>query len=59
MKKIVKYNVTEHPIPKVSTYIGECCREWVLAAGFARGGKCGLCGEIPRFKRWDRKEEDE
>jgi hypothetical protein len=34
------------------TYIGECCREWIMAAGFPRG-RCGLCGEAPTFKRED------
>jgi hypothetical protein len=34
------------------TYIGECCREWPMAAGFPRG-RCGLCGESPQFKRED------
>lgn len=31
-------------------YIGVCCREWVLAAGF-RVQACGLCGEIPTYDR--------
>jgi hypothetical protein len=33
------------------TYIGYCCREWVLAAGHK--GRCGLCGEIPTYLRPD------
>lgn len=33
------------------TYIGKCCREWVLHAG-ARG-RCGLCGERPVYLRPD------
>lgn len=31
-------------------YIGECCREWILAAGFPVG-RCGLCKEKPTYKR--------
>lgn len=38
-------------LPKVPTYIGFCCREWVLAYG--PGGRCGLCGERPVFLRPD------
>ena len=34
------------------TYIGECCREWIMAFGFRRG-RCGLCGERPAYKRDD------
>lgn len=34
------------------TYIGECCREWPMAAGFP-AGRCGLCGESPTYKRED------
>lgn len=34
------------------TYIGECCREWILAGGFPVGS-CGLCGERPTYKRED------
>lgn len=34
------------------TYIGRCCREWILAAGF-KVGKCGLCGKRPTFERDD------
>ena len=35
----------------VPTYIGFCCREWVLAVG--QHGTCGLCGQIPTFLRPD------
>lgn len=34
------------------TYIGECCREWPLAAGY-KVGRCGLCNEKPTYKRED------
>lgn len=34
------------------TYIGVCCREWPMAAGFPPG-RCGLCEEVPVFKRED------
>lgn len=36
----------------IITYIGECCREWVLALGVPVG-RCGLCGEKPVFLRSD------
>lgn len=38
--------------PPMLTYIGECCREWVLAVGIPPG-RCGLCGEKPTYKRED------
>ena len=34
------------------TYIGECCREWLMAAGYP-AGRCGRCHEVPTFKRED------
>lgn len=34
------------------TYIGQCCREWPLAAGYPVG-RCGICGEVPEFLRED------
>lgn len=34
------------------TYIGECCVEWPLAAGF-KVGRCGLCGERPTYLKDD------
>lgn len=37
---------------RLLTYIGYCCREWVLAAAF-RVGRCGLCGERPVYLRPD------
>jgi hypothetical protein len=40
------------PLPKLITYIGYCCREWVLAA-MVPVGRCGLCGERPEFLRKD------
>lgn len=36
------------------TYIGECCREWPMAAGFPVG-RCGICGEPPTYKGPDEK----
>lgn len=40
----------------VPTYIGYCCREWILAVGYPVG-RCGLCGKKPRFLREDDHEE--
>lgn len=40
------------PLPPIPTYIGVCCREWVLAVGFR--GRCGLCGEVPVYLRSNR-----
>lgn len=40
-----------HPLPRLHTYIGYCCREWILATGYA--GRCGLCGERPTYLRED------
>jgi hypothetical protein len=37
---------------KVATYIGLCCREWILAVGGR--GRCGACGEIPTYLRPDK-----
>jgi hypothetical protein len=44
--------VQKPDLPKLPTYIGVCCREWVLAYG-AAGGRCGLCGERPIYLRED------
>lgn len=30
------------------TWIGRCCRDWIMALGFP-AGRCGLCGEKPVF----------
>lgn len=38
---------------RLPTYIGFCCREWILAAWHRDGGKCGLCGERPAYLRPD------
>lgn len=40
------------PLPKRLTYIGRCCREWILALGYPVG-RCGLCGERPTYLRKD------
>lgn len=45
------YPVRRIPLPKLHTFIGKCCREWVLAYGGR--GTCGLCGERPVFVRHD------
>lgn len=38
-------------MPKeVLTYVGVCCREWILALGYPVG-RCGLCGERPVYLR--------
>ena len=37
---------------KWTTYIGYCCREWVLAA-MCPVGRCGICGEVPEYLRPD------
>ena len=34
------------------TYIGFCCREWVLVTGLPVG-PCGVCGEVPKYLRED------
>ena len=34
------------------TYIGFCCREWILAMG-RTPGRCGYCGERPEYLRRD------
>lgn len=41
-----------HPLPKIGTYIGVCCREWVLAVGVPVSS-CGLCGSRPVYERDD------
>lgn len=38
-------------LEKIPTYIGKCCREWVLAVGHK--GRCGECGEVPTYLRPD------
>lgn len=38
----------------IVTYIGFCCREWVLAVTIPSSvGRCGLCGEKPTYLRED------
>lgn len=37
----------------IPTYIGYCCREWVLAIGSTTMAACGLCGETPTYRRPD------
>lgn len=32
-------------------YIGYCCREWILSAYSLGKGRCGLCGENPKYLR--------
>lgn len=32
---------------KIMTYIGRCCREWVLAVGYPVN-RCGYCGQRPQ-----------
>lgn len=39
-------------MPQIPTYIGSCCREWVLAV-LIPVGRCGLCGERPTYLRED------
>lgn len=34
------------------TYIGFCCREWILTIGH-KVGTCGYCGEVPTYLRDD------
>lgn len=38
-------------LPRLPTYIGTCCREWVLASMHV--GRCGLCGAVPTYTRPD------
>lgn len=35
----------------LDTYIGKCCREWVMLR-FMRG-RCGACGTEPKYLRED------
>ena len=44
--------VTRHGLPTLPTYIGKCCREWVMPIT-GRPGNCGICGEQPTFLRDD------
>jgi hypothetical protein len=37
---------------KLPTYIGICCREWILALGFPVG-RCDLCQMRPTYLRED------
>ena len=39
------------------TYIGFCCREWILALGH-KVGRCGYCGERPVYLRQDTENPD-
>lgn len=50
-KPIVTHVRNLTPLPTVPTYVGYCCREWILALGFK--GRCGLCGEVPTYLRPD------
>lgn len=36
------------PLAPVPTYVGVCCRAWVLAV-FGPRGRCGLCDQVPSF----------
>ena len=36
----------------MKTYIGKCCREWVLVAG-VQVGRCGICNTQPQYLRDD------
>lgn len=38
-------------LPRMPTYIGICCREWILVVGMT--GRCGLCETVPVFLRPD------
>lgn len=40
------------PLPKLPTYIGRCCRDWIMAYT-GKPGKCGLCGQIPEYVEHD------
>lgn len=51
MSYIVVHVKQAKPLPKVPTYVGRCCREWILAVGYR--GKCGFCGEAPKYVRPD------
>lgn len=41
--------IQKNPMQIPPTYIGICCREWVLAVGMH--GKCGICNTVPVFLR--------
>jgi hypothetical protein len=32
-------------------FVLRCCRDWPVhfAEGFSRGGRCGVCGAVPKF----------
>lgn len=40
-------------LERLHSYIGECCQEHILAAGF-KPGRCGKCGESPTYKSVDK-----
>ena len=40
----------DNPAHYTPTWIGYCCREWVMAYGY-KSGRCGLCGETPTYLR--------
>lgn len=47
-----KFECSQYQPRYFETYIGACCREWILALGFPTG-RCGICGEIPTYVRDD------
>lgn len=38
---------------RLPTYIGYCCREWIMPAIAQQPGRCGYCGERPTYLRPD------
>lgn len=37
----------------IPIWIGRCCREWPMAGTAQYRGRCGICGEVPEFVRWE------
>lgn len=49
---VLAFSCEEPILPQMLTYVGRCCREWVLAYG-RTPGKCGFCNERPTYLRED------
>ena len=49
---VIRHVRHEPPLETLPTYIGKCCRPWVLAYGY-RVGRCGICKVVPEWFGWD------